>query len=412
MAELCVQRILTAILAADVVGYSRLIEADEEGTHTRLRSLHAELIDPRIAADGGRVVKTTGDGILVEIPSAVDAVRNALDIQGALRRRNADVAEETRIEFRIGINVGDVIVEGDDIHGEGVNVAARLEGLCKLGEVYVSGTVYDQVARKLAASFEDLGEQTVKNIAKSIRIYHARVGPDTDIQPEPRIADAPALFPDQPSIEVPPFQNMSGDPDQEYFADGISEDIIMALSKISELQVIARNSTFIYKGRAVKISDVAHDLGVGYVLEGSIRAANDRICITAQLIETESERHVWAERYDREVSDIFAFQDENTNEITIALQVNLSEGDQARLRRRQTDNVDAWDCFVRGSRGANSSARAQYDLALELLQHAVTLDPKFAVAWVELGRLYWQAARAHWTNTPEISFDKAIECAE
>ena len=409
MAELRAQRRLAAILAADVVGYSRLIENDEEGTRARLRSLHSELIDPKIESDSGRVVKATGDGILVEFSSAVDAVRNALDLQGALRRRNADVSKDVRIEFRVGINVGDVIVEGDDIHGDGVNVAARLESLCQPGEVYISGTVYDQVMGKLAASFEDLGERTVKNIAKPVRIYRALLGPDHEQQFEPQIFDAPPLFPDQPSIAVLPFQNMSGDLEQEFFSDGITEDIITTLSKIPELQVIARNSTYVHKGHAVKVSEIGRDLGVEFVLEGSVRASNNRLRITAQLIETNSDRHVWAERYDRDVSDLFALQDEIANEIAIALQVNLSEGDQARLRRRQTNSLEAWECFVRGSQGVVSATRAKYDEARELLERAVSLDPKFAIAWVKLASLHWQVARAYWTDTPDRSLEKAAD---
>ena len=247
MAEESAERRLAAILAADVVGYSRLMEADEEGTRARLRSLHSELIDPRIAADGGRIVKTMGDGILVEFPSAVNAVRNALYIQGAMGQRNADVPEDNRIDFRVGVNVGDVIVEGDDIHGDGVNIAARLEGLCAPGEVYVSGTVYDQAAGKLAVSFEDLGEQTVKNITKPVRVYRASDDPKTDARPEQQTPDTSSELPDKPSIAVLPFDNLSGDPEQEYFADGLTEDIITGLSRFPWFFVIARKSSFTYK---------------------------------------------------------------------------------------------------------------------------------------------------------------------
>ncbi len=294
MAEKRVQRRLAAILAADVVGYSRAMEADEEGTRVRLRSLHADLIDPRIAADGGRIVKTTGDGFLVEFGSAVDAVRNALDIQGAMRRRNADLSDERRIEFRVGINIGDVIVEGDDIHGDGVNVASRLEGLCGPGEVYVSGAVYDQAAGKLAASFDDLGEHTVKNIDKPVRVYRVsdQAGPSVKATTVEG-ADEPLPLPDKPSIAVLPFDNISGDPEQEYFSDGITEDIITELSKISGLFVIARHSSFIYKGKQVSLKQVGRELGVRYALEGSVRKAGNRLRITAQLIDATSDHHVW-----------------------------------------------------------------------------------------------------------------------
>jgi adenylate cyclase len=258
MAEGRVQRRLAAIMAADVVGYSRLMEADEQLTRARLRVLHHELIDPRIAADGGRIVKTMGDGILVEFPSAVDAVGNALSIQGAMRRHNADVIGEDKIVFRVGINVGDVIIEGDDIHGDGVNVAARLEGLCEPGEVYVSGTVYDQAAGKLEALFEDLGEQTVKNIAKPVRVYRASDEQKVTTGPELRPVAEPSIS-DKQSIAVLPFDNMSNDPDQEYFSDGMAEDLITDISQISGLAVTARNSSFAFKGQAMDVKEIPVD---------------------------------------------------------------------------------------------------------------------------------------------------------
>ncbi len=292
MAEERVQRRLAAILVADVVAYSRLMEKDEAGTLARLKALRADLIDPRIAADGGRIVKTMGDGLLVEFPSAVDAVRNALDIQAVMARRNADLAEDHRMEFRVGINLGDVIIEGDDIHGDGVNVAARLEGLCEPGGVYVSGSVFDQVAGKLDAWFDDLGEQTVKNLARPVRVFRAQIKSEVAADPNP-VAEALPL-PDKPSIAVLPFENMSGDPEQEFFADGMAEDIITGLSRYRSLFVIARHSTFAYKGQSPDLRDVSRDLGVKYVLEGSIRKAGSRIRVTAQLIDGTTGSHIWA----------------------------------------------------------------------------------------------------------------------
>ena len=387
MAKERVQRRLAAILVADVVGYSRLVEADEEGTRARLKSLYSELIDPRIAADGGRIVKTMGDGILVEFPSAVDAVRNALDIQGAVRRRNADVPERTRIEFRVGINVGDVIVEGDDIHGDGVNVASRLEGLCGPGEVYVSGTVYDQAAGKLAASFEDLGEQTVKNIAKPVRTYRARVGPEADARPEPQAADAPPPLPDKPSIAVLPFENMSGDPEQEYFSDGITEDIITGLSAFRSLFVIARNSTFTYKGKAVVVTQVARELGVRYVMEGSVRKAGNRVRITAQLIDASNGHHVWAERYDRELDDVFAVQDEITERVVATVVPALDQAEQERAARKSPDNMDTWDYYQRGLWHMNRRQLSEFPAAREYFRQAIRQAPRSPLGYCGLAYL-------------------------
>ncbi len=321
MAEQRVQRRLAAILAADVVGYSQLMEADEEGTRARLRSLYSELIHPRIAADGGRIVKTTGDAVLVEFGSAVDAVRNALDIQGAMHRRNADVPEGIRIEYRAGLNVGDVIVEGDDIHGDGVNVASRLEGLCAPGEVYVSGTVHDHVEGKLAASFEDLGEQTGKNLAKPVRVY--RVSPVAETVSVAAIASEVDKMFDRPALAVLPFDNLTRDPEQEYFSDGLTEDIITALSMWRTFPVIARNSTFTYKGRAVKVQEVARELGARYIIEGSVRKAGDRVRVVVQLIDGETGHHLWAERYDRQIDEIFALQDEITERIATTVAPEL-----------------------------------------------------------------------------------------
>ncbi len=378
MAEERVQRRLAAILVADVVGYSRLMEADEAGTRARLRSLQSDLIEPKIAADGGRIVKTSGDGLLVEFGSAVDAVRNALGIQRAMQQHNADVPEDRKIEFRVGINLGDVIVEGDDIHGDGVNVAARLEGLCEPGEVYVSGTVHDHVEGKLAATFDDLGEQTLKNIAKLVRVY--RVREVTGEQTSRKSADAPPSLPDKPSIAVLPFENMSGDPEQEYFADGMAEDLITALSHFRWFFVIARNSSFTYKGHAVDVRTVGRELGTRYVLEGSVRKGGNRLRINAQLIETETGNHLWAEKYDGALGDVFDLQDRITEGVAGAIEPSLRQAEVERARRKRPENLDAYDLYLRALPHAWAWAPAEQEKAVELLEAALKIDPHYVAA--------------------------------
>jgi TolB-like protein len=380
MAEGRVQRRLAAILAADVVGYGRLIEADEEGTRARLKSLHAELIEPRIKADGGRIVKTMGDGILVEFPSAVDAIRNALAIQNAMSGRDSALPEECRIVFRVGINVGDVIVEGSDIHGDGVNVAARLEGLCGPGEVYVSGTVYDQAAGKLAVSFEDLGEQAVKSISRPVRVYRART--DQEDVPLTPIVDEDGTFsvPDKPSIAVLPFDNMSGDEDQTYFSDGITEDIITELSRFRTLFVIARNSSFAFRGQSIEVSEIGRRLGVQYLVEGSVRKAGNRIRVTAQLVDASTGHHLWAERYDRDLEDIFAVQDEITEAIVSMVPGRMEVDVRDRAERKPTSNMTAYDYFLLGTQQLWAWTPDSLAEAGRLAQQAVSLDSRFARA--------------------------------
>jgi len=295
-------RRLAAILAADVVGYSRLMGADEEGTLERLKALRRDLVDPKIAEHHGRIVKTTGDGMLVEFGSVVDAVRCAVEVQQAMPEQNTSVGADRRIELRIGINLGDVIVEGDDLYGDGVNIAARVEALADAGGVFVSNTVYDHVRDRLPFVFEDLGEQSLKNIARPLRVYRAGPVP----LPEMPISPATALpLPNKPSIAVLPFANMSGDPEQEYFADGMVEEIITALSRIRWLFVIARNSSFSYKGQSPDVKRVGRELGVRYVLEGSVRKAGGRVRITGQLIDTATGAHLWADRFDGSLEDVF-----------------------------------------------------------------------------------------------------------
>src|SRR6266566_1293989 len=306
-------RKLAAILAADVAGYSRLTGLDEEGTLKRLRRLRRELINPAVSLHRGRIVKTTGDGILIEFPSVVDAVRCALDVQRGMASRNEEIPADQRIEFRVGINVGDVVVEGDDLLGDGVNVAARLEGISDPGGICISDAAYQQVRDKLDMDFQDAGEQQLKNIARPVRAYRVR------LDRSPAQAKPPLQLPDKPSIAVLPFQNMSGDPEQEYFADGIVEEIITALSRFRQLFVIARNSSFTYKGRAVDVKQVGRELGVRYVLEGSVRKSSNRVRITGQLVDATTGAHLWADRFDGGLEDIFDLQDQVTASVVGAI---------------------------------------------------------------------------------------------
>src|SRR5262245_57411164 len=318
MPEDRVDRRLAAILASDIAGYSRLMGTDEEGTLRQLKAHRKELVDPKITEYRGRIVKTTGDGMLVEFVSVVDAVRCAVDIQRGMIERNAQVPTDRRIEFRIGINVGDIIIDGDDIYGDGVNVAARLEALAEASGILVSRTVHDQVCDKLSFGFEDMGEQVVKNIARPIGVHRVSLKEVAHPMPtKPGVAGATSELPsiDRPSIAVLPFANISGDPEQDYFADGISEDIITALSRLRWFFVIARNSSFAYKGKAIDVKRAARELGVRYVLEGSVRKGGNRLRITAQLIDASTGNHIWADRYDGDLTDIFAVQDEITRKV-------------------------------------------------------------------------------------------------
>jgi adenylate cyclase len=380
-------RRLTAILAADMAGYSRLMGADEEGTLDRLKAIRREISDPKIAGHHGRIVKTTGDGLLVEFGSVVDAVRCAVEVQQTMAEHNVDIPAEQRIEFRIGINLGDIILEDDDIFGDGVNVAARLEALAEPGGICVSRVVRDQVRDKLDVAFEDLGEQEVKNIARPVRVFRIRaITPAVDAQGAP----APALaLPDKPSIAVLPFANMSNDPEQEFFADGIAEDIITALSRYPSLFVIARNSCFTYKGHAVDVKQVGRELGVRYVLEGSLRKSGNRIRVTAQLVEAETGNHVWAERYDRDLADIFAVQDEITEAVTIAIAPAIAEAERQRAMRRPPESLDAWAAYQRGLWHLCKVTEEDFTIALKLFETGTHLDPGFAGCYsgLALGRL-------------------------
>ena len=333
------ERRLSAILATDVVGYSWLIRADEEGTIVALKALRADLIDPKLREHNGRIVKLMGDGMLAEFQSVVDAVRAAVETQQAVADHNSGIPKDKRIEFRVGINLGDVVIDGDDIHGDGVNVATRIEGLAEPGGICVSGKVYEEVRDRTDFAFEDLGEQAVKNIDRPVRVWRWR--PNTGVSVEGSAKSDRAIpLPDKPSIAVLPFDNMSGDPEQEYFVDGISEDIITALSCFHWLFVIARNSSFTYRGKSVDIRQVSRDLAVRYVLEGSIRKVGNRVRITAQLIDGSSGSHIWVDRYDRQLDDIFELQDEITARIAAAVEPVLYAAEGARAEFKKPEQME------------------------------------------------------------------------
>jgi len=371
-------RRLAAILAADVAGYSRLIGADEGGTLDRLRALRRELLDPKIAEHRGRLVKTTGDGLLVEFGSLVDALRCAVEVQSEMTGHNTGVPPNKRIELRIGINVGDIVVEGGDIFGDGVNVAARLEGLAEPGGICVSARVQEDAAGKLDLAFEDIGEQQLKNIARPVRVFGAVIGQKP--VPEPALA-----LPDKPSIAVLPFANMSGDAEQEYFADGMVEEIITALSRIRWLFVIARNSSFTYKGQAVDVKQVGRELGVRYVLEGSVRKAGNRVRITGQLIDATTGAHLWADRFDGSLEDVFDLQDKVASSVAGVIEPALQAAETARSANRPTTDLTAYDLYLRAYAMSLSSA-ARFPDPLGLVEQAIARDPRYgpALAWAAI----------------------------
>jgi TolB-like protein/class 3 adenylate cyclase len=398
-------RRLAAILAADVAGYSRLMGTDEEGTLERLKALRHELLDPKIAEHHGRIVKTTGDGLLVEFASIVDAVRCAVEVQQAMAERNTRVAADNRIELRIGINLGDVIVEGDDLYGDGVNIAARVETLADAGGVFVSNTVHDQVRDRLPFLFEDLGEHQVKNIARPVRVY--RVRDNAAKAPAPPVL--PAL-PDKPSIAVLPFANMSGDPEQEYFADGMVEEIITALSRIRWLFVIARNSSFTYKGHAVDVKQVGRELGVRYVLGGSVRKAGGRVRITAQLIDAQTGAHLSADRFDGSLEDVFDLQDQVASSVAGIIEPALQAAETARSANRPTSDLTAYDLYLRAYSMALSSA-ARFPEALRLMEQAIARDPRYgpALAWAAF--CYMRASQDGRSGDRDADSRKGIDLA-
>ena len=445
------KRKLTAILSADVKGYSRLMGEDDEAT-VRTITAYREVITEIVQKHRGRVVDSQGDNILAEFASVIDAVGSAVEIQEELKTRNAELPEDRKMEFRIGVNLGDVIHEEERIYGDGVNVAARVESLADPGGICVSGTVFDQIESKLPLGYEYLGEQSVKNISKPVRIYKALMDPEAvgkvigEKRAEPRRGQKVALavvtvlllivgglliwrtayppvqvasvqkmafpLPDKPSIAVLPFDNLSGDPEQEYFSDGLTEEIISALSRVRKLFVIARNSTFTYKGKPVKVQQVAEDLGVQYVLEGSVREAGDKVRITAQLVDALDGHHLWAKRYDRNISDIFAVQDEITKKIITAMQVKLTEGEQARATAKGTNNLEAYLKCLQANEYHNQINPESNALVKQLAKEAIALDPGYAWAYYILGRSHMADVWLGTTKSPKNSIGKSIELAQ
>ena len=394
-------RRLAAILAADVVGYSKLMGEDETGTVEAVKRARDEVLEPKIAEHEGRLFKAMGDGFLAEFPSVVNAVACAVAIQKTMATHNADIPEARAIELRIGVNLGDVIVEGNDIFGDGVNVAARLEGISPPGEIVISETVRDHLGNKLDLQFEDKGAHALKNIEKPVRVYAVQ----TSTAPSPSRSVLP--LPDKPSIAVLPFQNMSGDVEQEYFSDGITEDIITALSKLRWFFVIARNSTFGYKNKSPDIRQVARELGVRYVLEGSVRKSGNRLRITSQLIDATIGTHVWAERYDRAVADLFAVQDEITENVVASIESQLFVAEHVRTRSRPTESLDAWGCVIQAMPHVWTWAAHDSEIGIVLLNRAIALDPNYARANSLLAWAY--AARAHLGKADPVSELKAAE---
>ena len=407
MAEERAQRRLAAILAADVVGYSRLMGEDETGTLTALKELRSAVIDPTIAEYRGRIVKLMGDGVLVEFASVVDAVECAVSIQQALSEQDTEIPDSKQIAFRIGVNLGDVIIDGDDIYGDGVNVAARLEGEAEPGGICVSGDVYRQVLGKIDNTFEDLGERALKNIAKPVRAYGIKL----DRAPAALNA-VPSSLPDKPSIAVLPFNNMSGDPEQEIFADGLTEDLITALSYWNTFFVIARHSTFQYKGQSPDIRQVARNLGVQYVLEGSLQKAGDRVRITAQLIDANTGRHVWAERYDRLLEDFFVLQDEITQVIAAKVEPAFAKAEQKKATRKPPTNLAAWEWYQRGIAALDGFTKAGNIQARECFRQAVELDPSDSRALAYIAYAHFRFVFEGFSSDPEEDFAKLMEYAK
>jgi len=404
MEERSVERRLAAVLAADVVGYSRLMEIDEAGTLARLKTVRLELIDPAITKCKGRIIKTTGDGILVEFQSVTEALRCAVDFQQRMARRNRDMPASRSLLYRIGINLGDVIVEESDIFGDGVNVAARLESMADPGGICISAAVRDQVGDRLDIGYEDLGEQQLKNINRAIRVFRVLLnGQSSEVSNEDSGGQAaPQVSARRPSIAVLPFVNMSGDAEQEFFADGLTEDIITELSRFRELLVISRNAVFVHKGKPVKAQAIAREFGVDYVVEGSVRKAADRVRVTVQLIDGETETHIWAERYDRKLEDIFAIQDEVTSAIAATLFGRVEAARHDRVRKR-TENMAAYEYVLTGKVLHHWSNREANAEALRMLNRAVELDPNYAHAHAWKACVTGQAWLHKWCEDPDAS---------
>jgi adenylate cyclase len=384
-------RRLSAILAADVAGYSRLMHADEEGTHARFTALITGVIEPAVAQHAGRIVKSTGDGFLAEFPSAVEAAKCALRFQMEIARETGGNPDK-RLDFRVGIHLGDVIVEERDIYGDGVNVAARLEAFAEPGGIVVSGVVHENVRGRISCTFEDMGDQTVKNIARPVRTYRLL----SEIEQRQAEPEQTLALPDKPSIAVLPFQNMSGDPGQEYFVDGMTEEIITALSRVRSFFVVARNSSFAYKGTSPNIRHVGRELGVRYVLEGSVRKAGERVRITGQLVDATSGMHIWADRFDGILLDIFELQDQIAGTVVGAIEPKLQDAEIERARLKPAENLRAYDLVLRSRFAHGVLAPEGWQEALRLLRGAVELDPNYALALALLARAHWLASAMHW----------------
>ena len=406
-----VNRRMAAILAADVAGYSRLMGADEEGTLARLKAHRRELVDPKIAAHHGRIVKTTGDGLLVEFGSVVDAVRCAIDVQRGMTERNADEPKDSRIEIRIGINLGDIIVDPDDIHGDGVNIAARLEALAEPGGICISQTVLDHARGKVAFDVEDGGAQALKNIAQPVHIYRVLSG-GIRRPAMPQMSARALALPDKPSIAVLPFQNMSGEREQEYFADGMVEEIITALSRVKWFFVIARNSSFAYKGRAVDVKQVARELGVRYVLEGSVRKAGDRVRIAGQLIDAATGNHIWADRFDGTLEKVFELQDRITASVVGAIEPTIRLTEVERAKRKRPESLDAYDCVMQALPAVWSLEPDLKSASLALLERAMEIDPRYALPKALAAWCHAQQVTYHGTAKVDQERGEALRLAE
>jgi adenylate cyclase len=411
MSERKVERRLAAILAADVAGYSRLVGNDEEGTLERLRVLRRTVADPKIKEHRGRVVRTTGDGLLVEFVSVVDAVRCAVEVQREMALRNAELPADQRMEFRIGINLGDIIKDGRDVYGDGVNVAARLEALAAPGGICVSRVVRDQVRDKLGFAFDDRGEQHVKNIARPVRIFDVNMTAETMTSTPDAAARSSLPLPTKPSIAVLPFQNMSGDPEQEYFADGMVEEIITALSRIRWLFVIARNSSFAYRGKSVDVKQVGRQLGVRYVLEGSVRKGGNRVRITAQLIEAETGAHLWADRFDGSLEDVFDLQDKVATSVAGVIEPALQAAEVRRSAARPTNDLNAYDLYLRALATYYPITKERLLKALELLQQAIAIDRHCGPALSLAAMCQMRLVRESWADEPEIAIREGVDLA-
>ncbi len=403
------ERRLAAILVADAVGYSRLMEADEETTLSTLDT-YRRLIDERIVQHRGRVFGSAGDSVIADFASPVEAVRCAVEFQHELKNRNLELDTVSRMQFRVGINLGDVVVEGDNLHGDGVNIAARLEELADPGGICVSGTAYDHLLGKIDLKLNDLGEQQLKNISRPVRVWRW-IG-EEPVTAEHEKSDEPRPLPDKPSIVVLPFDNMSGEVEQEYFADGLTEDIITELSRFQTFFVIARHSAFFYKGKALTVQDVGRELGVHYVVEGSVRKAGNRLRVVVQLIEAASGNHVWAERYDHDLIDIFDLQDEVTRSIVAAIPGRLARADLDRIKRKRPENISAYDYMLRGKMHHHRATKEDNVEAIRLLDKAIELDPEFAEAYAWLSCTYGQALLRGFGDNKDELFARDVEAAE